>query len=163
MAGFLVVPGYHDRCQAGQLCRAGLDGSDYVNGRSTRSGGGGVGTFQRQPGTVAGGDGIHEGELSPVPGGPVQGQGRCTVRSRRQNVQLGSAGEPGQLRCDGRGHGRRATVAVPRRRHAGAGYRRTAIAGGAVGGTDEKFVQLGSGHRLDVGLLRVTVAGLAGG
>lgn len=158
MAGILVVPGHHDRRQARQLRRrAGLDGSDYVDGRSTRSGGGGVGTFERQPGTVAGGDGIDEGQLAPVPGGPVQGQRRRSVRPRRQNVQLGSAGEPGQFRCDGGRHDRRAAIAVPRRR-AGAGYRGDAVAGGAVGGTDEKFVQLRSGHRLDVGLL-LRVAG----
>lgn len=123
--------------------------------RSTRSGGGTIGTFQRQSGTAGGGDRIHEGKLpARAGGGPVQGQCRGPVRPSGQNVQFGSAGKPRQLRCDG---GRlRTAVTVP-----GAGGRAddgaTVAAGpGSRRRADEKFVQLGAGHRLDVGgLLRV--------
>lgn len=113
-------------------------------------------TFKRQP--VAVGDGIHEGQLARLGlrsadgRRPVQwqrGRRRAAVRPRRQDVQFGSARQPGQFRSG------------------------AAVDGGCGGGrsvgdcrrAEQEFVQLGSRHLLDllVRLLMVVVlVGLTG-
>lgn len=148
MVQVVVVPRHDHRRQAGQLA-----GLDHVHGAATRARN--VGSFKRQP--VAVGDGIHEGQLARLGllaadgRRPVQwqrGRRRAAVRPRRQDVQFGSARQPGQLR------------------------RGAAVDGGCGGGrsvgdcrrAEQEFVQLGSRYLLDllVRLLVVVLVGLTG-